>query len=145
MVKNEGLTKVLKGLGVYVTTGRGDNKSTYTDPYIWTLLAMDMNPMLYAKVVIWLTDSLIFDRIEAGNNFTPMNSAISRIVDNPDYAEIARSINKKVFGQHKTGIRQEASSKELKQITDIEKFVTKITQHRLVTSEKEIIETINNY
>ena len=64
MSKKEGIAKVLKGLGVYKTTGARENKVTFTNPYIWILLAMELNPMIYAIVVTWLTDSLIFDRIE---------------------------------------------------------------------------------
>jgi len=52
MVEKEGITKVLKGLGVWKTTGKGSTKAVYTDPYIWVLLAMEMNPLIYAKVVI---------------------------------------------------------------------------------------------
>jgi len=85
MVDREGITNTLKGLGVYKTTGRGENKQVMADPYVWMLLAMELNPMLYAKVIVWLTDSLIFDRIEAGGEFLPMNTAIKRIVTKPDY------------------------------------------------------------
>jgi hypothetical protein len=83
MVEKEGIAKVLKGLNVYKTTGARETKSTYANPYIWILLAMELNPMIYAKVIIWLTDSLIFDRIDAGSEYKPMNIAINSIVKNP--------------------------------------------------------------
>jgi hypothetical protein len=123
MVDREGIAKTLKGLGVYKTTGAKGNKSTYANSYIWILLAMELNPMIYAKVIIWLTDSLIFDRIDAGSEYLPMNAAISKIVKSPNYAEYARLINKKVFGQHISGMRNLASAKELRQISDIEKQI----------------------
>jgi len=145
MVKNEGLTKVLKGLGVYKTTGRGENKSTYSDPYIWVLLAMELNPMLYAKVIIWLTDTLIFDRLEAGAEFLPMNTAIKSIIEKPNYPEYSKTINKKVFGVHKTGMRQLASAKELRKITDIEKYVIKCIEQGFVKTEEQILSCISNY
>ncbi len=93
MVDKEGITKVLKGLGVYKTTGARESKATFTDPYIWILLAMELNPMIYAKVVVWLTDSLVFDRVEAGDEFRPMNNAIKKIVPNPDYRKYSIAIN----------------------------------------------------
>lgn len=49
MVEKEGITKVLKGLGVYKTTGARENKQVMANPYIWVLLAMELNPMIYAK------------------------------------------------------------------------------------------------
>ena len=145
MTEKEGITTVLKGLGVYKTTGRGENKSVMADPYIWVLLAMELNPMLYAKVIIWLTDSLIFDRIEAGTEFLPMNSAIKKVVVNPDYPKYAKLINTKVFGQHQTGMRNLASAKELKKISDIEKFVTNAIAQNWLKSDKDIVSAIQNY
>lgn len=49
MVEKEGIAKVLKGLGVYKTTGARTTKQTFANPYIWILLAMELNPMIYAK------------------------------------------------------------------------------------------------
>ena len=49
MCKKEGITRVLKGLGVWKTTGARYNKSVMCNPYIWVSIAMELNPMLYAK------------------------------------------------------------------------------------------------
>jgi len=145
MVKKEGLTKVLKGLGIYKATGRGENKTVMADPYIWVLIAMELNPMLYAKVIIWLTDSLIFDRIEAGGEFIPMNASIKKIVQSPDYPKYARLINEKVFGQHQTGMRNLASAKELRKIADIEKFITQSISMGFLKSEIDVVNSIKNF
>ena len=145
MVRKEGLTKVLKGLGIYRATGRGENKTVMADPYIWVLIAMELNPMLYAKVIIWLTDSLIFDRIEAGSEFMPMNASIKKIVSSPDYPKYARLINEKVFGQHQTGMRNLASAKELRKIADIEKFITQSISMGFLKSENDVVDSIKNF
>ena len=145
MVENEGISKVLKGLGVYKTTGARTNKQVMANPYIWVLLAMELNPMIYAKVIIWLTDSLIFDRIEAGSEYLPMNSAIKKIVANPDYPLIAKSINIKVFGHHQAGMRNLASAKELRAIADIEKFIIKSIEHGFLKNQNDIIKAITTY
>lgn len=145
MVEREGIVKCLKGLKVWKATGRGENKSVYADPYIWVLLAMELNPLLYAKVVIWITDTLIFDRIEAGSEYMPMNAAIKTIVTNPDYAKYARAINERVFGKHITGARQLASSEQLKKIAAIERFVINAIEMGLIKSDQDLLNVIKNY
>jgi hypothetical protein len=145
LIHTEGITKVLKGLDLWKTTGRGSNKSVMADPYIWTLVAMELNPVVYAKVVIWLTDSLIFDRMEAGAKFLPMNSAIARIIKNPDYPKYAREMNMKVFGHHMTGMRNLASAKELRILSEIETTVTKAIEKGWIHNEESLLDLIRTY
>lgn len=145
MVEKEGIAKVLKGLGVYKTTGARESKATFTNPYIWILLAMELNPMIYAKVVVWLTDSLVFDRVEAGDEFRPMNNAIKKIVQNPDYRKYSIAINEKVFGKHLTGMRNLASSNELKKITKIEQFLTQGIEMGMIKQDNQIMYAIANF
>ncbi|WP_172917907.1 hypothetical protein [Capnocytophaga canis] len=144
-IEKEGITKTLKKLGVWKTTGRGVNKTTFADPYIWVLLAMELNPLIYAKVVIWLTDSLIFNRILAGSEFAPMNRAIATIVKEPNYPTYAREINNNVFGRHEKGIRDTATRTQLQRISDIEKFVTQAIEQKLITSESQLLKVIGGY
>jgi len=143
MIEKEGITKLLKGLSIYKTTGRGSNKTVMSDPYIWVLLAMELNPMLYAKVIIWLTDSLIFDRIEAGSEYLPMNSKIKEIVNKPDYPKYAKLINIKVFGEHKTGMRNLASSKELRSIADVEKTIITAIDNKWIKNENDLLKFLS--
>lgn len=145
MVKKEKITNVLKELDVYKTTGRGENKSVYANPYIWMTIALELNYMLYAKVIIWLTDSLIFDRIEAGTEYKPMNASIKSILEKPDYAKYAIAINNKVFGFHQTGIRNVAGSKELRKISDIEKFLINSIELGFIKDDETIMRAINSY
>jgi hypothetical protein len=145
MVENEGIARVLKGLGVYKTTGARATKQTFANPYIWILLALELNPMIYAKVIIWITDSLIFDRIEAGTEFLPMNSAIKKIVISPDYPKFAKAINNKVFGKHISGMRNLASAKELRKIADIEKFVTQSIEMGFLRNEGDVLLAIEKH
>lgn len=145
MVEKEGIVKVLKGLRVWKTAGRGENKSTYCDPYIWVLLAMELNPLIYAKVVIWLTDKLIINRITAGTEFTPMTSAIKSIIQNPNYREYNIQINKKVFGRHESGIRDTASEDQLRMITDFEKFITQSINIGIIKNENQLLKVIERF
>jgi hypothetical protein len=145
MVENEGIVKVLKGLGVWKTAGRGDNKSTYADPYIWVLLAMELNPLIYAKVVIWLTDSLIMNRIVAGTEFKPMNSAISRIITNPNYPLYSRLINLKIFGKHEKGLRDTATEEQLHYLSEMERFIIQSIEMGIINNEVQFIKVIDMY
>lgn len=145
MVENEGISKVLKGLGVYKTTGRGANKTVMANPYIWMTIALELNYILYGKVIVWLTDSLVFDRIEAGTEYMPMNAAIKAVLKNPDYPKYAKAINIRVFGHHQTGMRNIASSKELRKIADIEKFIINAIELGWLKTEDTILKAIQNY
>ena len=145
LIENQGVTNVLKNLKVWKTTGRGENRNVMCDKYIWTVIAMELNPMLYAKVIIWLTDSLIFDRMDAGDKFKPMNSAICKLLPKPDYPTYAKEINMRVFGEHITGMRNLASAKELRLISEIENTVTKAIQHGWVKIEDDILKLIRTY
>ena len=145
MIEKEGVTKVLKGLGVYKTTGARQSKATFANPYIWILLAMELNPMIYATVITWLTDSLILDRVEAGDEFKPMNAAIKSIVPNPDYRNYAIAINERVFGQHLTGMRNLASAQELRKITKIEQFISQGINIGMIKNNAQLLYTIENF
>ena len=145
MCEKEGITKVLKGLGVWKTTGKGNTRVVMCDPYIWISIALELNPIIYAKVIGFITDSLIFDRIEAGSEFKPMNNAIKSIIPNPEYPKYSIEINKKVFGTHITGMRNLATASELKKITKIEQFITSAIEMEMIKTDEQIIKTIQSF
>lgn len=121
-VDNNGITKTLKKYNAYKTTGARQTKTTFCNPYIWVLLAMELSPVIYAKVVTWLTDDLIINRIEAGNFCKALNKSIMKF--NPDgnqYMTLAKSLNYIVFGKHEAGIRNTGTKQQLKELEDIEK------------------------
>ena len=114
-----GVAKYLKQLGVYKTIGARQNKVTWCDPYLWVLIAMELSPLLYARVVLWLGDKLILNRIEAGNFYKGLARAISKF-QNVDYIKMAKALNYKIFGRHETGIRNTATKDELRRLSDLE-------------------------
>jgi hypothetical protein len=136
MVKSP--AKALKSLGVYKTTGRGETKTTWCNPYVWVLIAMEMNPELYASVVTWLTDKLILNRIEAGNFYKGFTNSI--IDWKPNYPKIAYALNQIVFGKHEIGIRNNANEEQLKQLTDIQKKLGFAVEMGYITDEKMLME-----
>lgn len=119
-VEKTSLVKVMKKYGAYKTSGARENKHTSCNPYIWMLIAMELNPELYATVVLWLGDNLITNRIEAGDKYNDLCRAASKFKD-VDYAQMGRALNYVVFNQHEKMLRNKATQEELKEIDNIQK------------------------
>ena len=81
---------------------------------------MELNPELYATVVLWLGDNLITNRIEAGDKYNDLCRAAARFKD-VDYAQMGRALNYVIFNQHEKMLRNKATQEELKEIDDIQK------------------------
>lgn len=120
LIESKGITTALKEFGSWKTTGARQTKTSWANPYIWMLLALEMSPELYGEAVVWLSDKLIVNRIEAGNMYTGLTSAIYKF-DNIDYAKLAKALNFIVFGKHEPGIRNTGSSHELKELEQLER------------------------
>lgn len=121
-IEKQGLVKTLKQIKVYRTTGRGGNKTVYADPYVWMLIAMELHPEIYATTVCWLADKLILNRIEAGNMYKGLTSAVNRFKE-VNYSELAKALNYVIFNKHETGIRNTANQEQLKELEDLEKYL----------------------
>ena len=121
VVNNKGIATSLKSFGVYRTTGARQTKTTWVDPYIWILIALELSPEMYANAVIWLTDKLILNRIEAGNYCVALNASIKKF--NPtaeNYMQLSKAINYITFNNHFAGIRDTGSKDQLKELASIE-------------------------
>jgi hypothetical protein len=140
MVDNQGITTVLKKLGVYVTKGARKSKAVWCNPYIWVLIAMEMNPKLYAECVMWLTDKLILNRIEAGDMYRGLSVSISKW--NPDYAMVAKGLNWCVFGKHESNIRNFATENQLKELRDLESNMSFAIDNGLIKSFPQLMNTL---
>lgn len=119
-VRKTSVVKTLKRYNLYKTCGARANKQTMCNPYIWMMLAMELNPRIYAKVIVWLADNLIINRIEAGDKYNALCRAISKFSD-VDYRSVAKGINYIVFNEHETMIRNTATAEQLKEIDDLQK------------------------
>ena len=85
------------------------------------MVAMDLNPIFKAKVIDWITDSLIINRIEAGNFCKALNSSIQKFKpDGTQFMELAKELNHIVFGRHEAGIRNTGTKDQLKELANIE-------------------------
>lgn len=119
MVESESLIKVMKWYKAYKTTGRGENRNVMCDPYIWVLVAIELNPMLYAEVTGWLNDKLILDRIGIGDKYNTLSRAVS-IFDDVDYAEMADKLNWIVFNKHGYVLDGRATQEQLKELETLQ-------------------------
>ena len=141
-----GFLKFLKKIGVYKTTGARQTKSTYCDPYIWILIAMELSPMLYAKVTMWLTDKLILNRIEAGHFYKALSKALGKFKENReqiDYVKLAKALNNKIFGRHETGIRNFATKDQLQKLYELESNLAFAIDMGYITKFDDVIHAIN--
>lgn len=144
-VKNQGLIKALKSIGHYQTTGRGENKSVYCNPYIFIGIAQWLNPHFRAVVTLWATDTLILNRIEAGHEYTHLCTAISefivpKISDRAKkfiYSNFAKLINKKVFGEHSDNLRQIASKEQLQELNKLQHKLSALMEVGYISSYQQ--------
>lgn len=143
MLDNQGIVESFKKLQIWEMKGKGSERLVWVNPYIFVGIALEINPKLYAATVIWLTDSLIFDRKEAGGNYLPMNIAIDKKLGLSEYWKYAILINEKIFGKHEKGIRNLASKEDLKKITKLEEIITMLINMEYVKSEYDLINAIN--
>lgn len=142
MIENQGFYKLLKIIGAYKTTGRGSNKTTFCNPYVWGLIAMELNPQIYAKIVIWFSDHLILNRIEAGDLYKSLSKSVSKFPD-ADYRALAKSLNHVVFGRHESGIRNFASEDQLVELNRLESNLSFAVDAGLIKSFAELMNHIN--
>lgn len=142
MLDNQGIVDSFKKLQIWEMKGKGSERLVWVNPYIFVGIALEINPKLYAATVLWLTDTLIFDRKEAGGNYLPMNVAINTKLGLSEYWKYAELINVKIFDKHEKGIRNLASKEDLKKLAYIEDFLTKLINMEYIKTEKDLVEAI---
>lgn len=143
-VKKQSLISALKSIGQYKVTGKGANKITFCNPYIFVAVAQWLNPKFRAQITMWVTDSLILNRIEAGTQFNELCNVIKNkiVVALPEdsnsrkfiFSNFAKLINKKVFGKHETNLRQIATKEQLLQLARIEGKLSALIDFGSITS-----------
>lgn len=142
-IENQGFAKYMKSLGVYKTTGARHTKTVWVNPYIWVMVAMELNPIFKAEVIGWLTDSLIINRIEAGRFYKELGSAMKRF-DNVDYVKVAMGLNHCIFNKHETGARDKASKDQLKDMERLEAKLAYAIEAGFITSFDQLLKELRN-
>lgn len=144
-VKENGIAKVLKQLHLYRMTGRGENREVMCNPYIWVLVAMEMNPILYAKVVGWITDGLILRRIEASTLNKKLADAIKNNFTNPEYWKINVALNERVYGEHMRGIRNTSKEQGLISLNGLQEVMAYLINHGIIHNQEQLLQKIKEY
>ena len=88
-------------------------------PYLFIDFAMWLNPVFKIQVIKFMHDQLIEFRHMAGDNYKSLSGSVARLAqgNQENYKEIARMLNHIVFGKHESGIRQFASSQQLRELS----------------------------
>lgn len=133
-----GIITYLKKINSWKTTGARQNKTVWANPYIWMLLALEMSPEVYGSAIIWLSDKLILNRIEAGNFYKGLTKSISKF-DNIDFVSVAKGLNYIVFNKHEKNIRNSATIEQLKELEDIEKKLSFAIDMGYIKSKEELL------
>lgn len=142
-VKNQGFAKYMKKIGAYKTTGARHTKTVWVNPYIFIMVAMDLNPIFKANVIGWLTDQLIINRIEAGNFCKELNASIQRFNPNgTQYILLAKALNYITFNDHFSGIRNTGSKEQLKELSNIEQKMAFAIDMGYITSFDMLLEEL---
>lgn len=137
-IENEGFVKYMKKIGAYKTTGARQTKTVWVNPYLFVMVALELNPIFKAEVIGWLTDSLIINRIEAGNFYKELSKAITRF-ESTDYVAIAKGLNWVVFNKHETGLRNTATAKELEELKMLESKLAFAIDSGFIKTQDELL------
>jgi hypothetical protein len=142
-IENQGFAKYMKSIGAYKTTGARHTKTVWVNPYIFVMVAMDLNPLIKANVIGWLTDQLIINRIEAGNFCRALNESVSKFnINGSQYMELAMAINHIIFKKHFLGIRNTGTKEELKKLSNLEEKMSFAIDRNYIKSFKELIDEL---
>lgn len=113
--------------------GKGEEQKWYINPYLFVMIALELDPKIYTEVIMWLTDGFIEDRNEAGDAYVKMCSALYRMANEQEkklfkeiISSVAIAINYIVFNKHEDGIRNMATKSELNDIISMENIITGI-------------------
>lgn len=136
-------------IGLAYKRGKGAEQKWFVNPYLFVMIALEMDPEIYAEVIIWLTDGLIENRNEAGDAYVRMCRGISRIVQDKmtlkdKIVRVAKAINFIVFNKHEDGIRNMGSRDELNDIIALENVIACLIDDGFIKDFDSLIEYLGD-
>lgn len=134
----------LRRVGLARKKGKDADQTWFIDPYLYVLVAMELDPEIYANVIIWLTDGLIKNRNDAGDAYVRMSAALWELLGHPDdfkdyISKVAEAINWIVFNEHYEGRRNHVSMDELGDIIALENLVGMNIEEEIFKSFDDVI------
>ena len=102
----------------YLAT-RGKQGGTWMHPVLFVKFAMWINPRFEYFVIRFVYDQLIEYRHSAGDQYRGLARSMT-MFESVDYAKVAKALNYIVFGIHHQDLRQSASQKQLKTLTNLQ-------------------------
>ena len=120
-------------------TAKGRTKDqVWMHPYLFIKFAMWINPKFELQVIKFVYDELIKYRHLAGDNYNVLTAAISKLPD-CDYKATAKAIQWIVFNRTGKELRQQATQKELAEISDIENKLAYAIDMGFINNQAELI------
>ena len=125
-IENEEYLHTRNSVYVKSRASRGSNAGTWMHPLLFIDFAMWLNPTFKYHVLKFVHDQLIEFRHMAGDNYKSLSGSIAKLAqgNQENYKEIARMLNHIVFGKHESGIRQFASSQQLRELSVLQEKAT---------------------
>lgn len=122
-----------------VQTKRGKNGGTWVHPYVFIDFAMWLSVDFKIWALKVVSDKVLKFRNEAGEQYKEMSSALALAgMHKPsDFAREAKMINRVVFGEHKTGLRNQANEKELELLNKIQFYNAELIKQNESFKERE--------
>lgn len=112
-------------LGLAYKRGKGEDQKWFINPYLFIMISLELDPEIYATVILWISEGFIEDRNMAGDAYVQMSAALYKMVDDRDnfkdyISRVAKAINFIVFNKHEDGIRNTATRNQLNEIVTLE-------------------------
>ena len=105
---------------VYLKKRGKHDGGTWMHPLLFVDFAMYVNATFRYDVLKFIADQLLEFRNDAGDNYIGLTNAVQRF-EKIDYRQLAKGLNWIAFNEHKKGIRQTATQKELTHLNDVQK------------------------
>ena len=142
-VDKNSLIKTMKKYKAYKTVGARSDKRVICDSYIWVMVALELNPELFAMVIMWVTDKLIINRIEVGDRYNTLARAVAKF-DDVDYPAMAKALNWIVFNKHETNLRNKATQEQLKELETLQANLAFSIDSGYIENFDDLIKTMRN-
>lgn len=131
---------LIKNKGRNTKDGKTADK-VWMHPLLFIKFAMWINPVFEVQVLRFVYDQLISNRHLAGDGYNVLTKSIAKLPDS-DYPQVAKALNYIVFGKHYSGIRNEATELQLKELHELEDKLAMLIDMDFVTNQCELIQTM---